>query len=174
MSRQERQVHWPYREFNKVLDQKMIEAGISITAKGRPSSLGRPNTMEFEEITGIGSDRISRWRSGYQQPTIDSLRAVARGLAPRSGADPAELQYELEVAAGRRSGDERPKPPETPASLEGKIRRARRILKSESLTPEQRARYQSMLAGYDRAYEGMLDHLLEEFERDIQGARDDQ
>src|SRR5690554_2121586 len=70
MRRQERQARWPYERFNALLDSKMLAAGIPITSRGRPSS------VVFEEITGIGNDRLSRWRSGYQQPTTDSLRDV--------------------------------------------------------------------------------------------------
>jgi hypothetical protein len=72
------------------------------------------------------------------------------------------------VAAAMKKGRE----VETPTALEGKIRRAKLILKSKSLTPEQRAKFESMLRGYERAYEGMLDELIEEFERDIDPSRE--
>jgi hypothetical protein len=61
--------------------------------------------------------------------------------------------------------------PTSISALEGKIRRARLILKSKSLTDEERAKFKSMLRGYERAYEGMLDELIEEFERDIDPTR---
>jgi len=59
----------------------------------------------------------------------------------------------------------------TMSALEGKIRRAQLILKSKSLSEEERAKFKSLLRGYQRAYEGMLDELIEEFERDIDPTR---
>lgn len=61
---------------------------------------------------------------------------------------------------------------ESMSVLEGKIRRAKLILKSKSLDEAQRAKFESMLRGYERAYEGMLDELIEEFERDIDPTRE--
>jgi len=61
---------------------------------------------------------------------------------------------------------------ESMSALEGKIRRAKLILKSKSLDDAQRAKFESMLRGYERAYEGMLDELIEEFERDIDSTRE--
>lgn len=165
MRKETRRRRWPYQEFNELLDRKSIEAGIPLTAKGRP------NSTVFEEITGVTPGRRHYWREGYNQPTTDSLRQVAEGLAPHTGDDPIELEHQLSVAAGRRSL-RRTKPSDTPASLEGKIRRAKRILESESLTDEERDRYTALLAGYNRAYEGMLDYLIQELERDIQDSRD--
>lgn len=59
----------------------------------------------------------------------------------------------------------------TMSALEGKIRRSQMILKSKSLSDEERAKFKSLLRGYERAYEGMLDELIEEFERDIDPTR---
>lgn len=167
MRKEDRRRRWPYQAFNELLDQKAIEAGIPLTAKGRP------NSTAFEEMTGVTPGRRHYWREGYNQPTTDSLRQVAEGLAPHTGDDPIELEHQLSVAAGRRSL-KRTEPSDTPASLEGKIQRAKRILESESLTDEERDRYTALLAGYNRAYEGMLDHFIQELERNIQGSRDSQ
>lgn len=164
MRKEDRQKRWPYEEFNRLLDQKMVQAGIPLTSKGTP------NTVAFEEMTGVSPGRLHYWRSGYNQPTLDSLRQVAEGLAPHTGDDPEVLLQQLEVAAGKRSAQA---PSETPASLEGKIERVDEILKSKSLTRVQRAKYRSMRASYDRAYGGMMDQLIEEFERDLQGVDED-
>ncbi len=58
------------------------------------------------------------------------------------------------------------------SALDGKIRRARSILRAKSLSDAERAKFESLLRGYERAYEGMLDQLIEEFERDIDPTRE--
>lgn len=97
MRKEERRRSWPYVEFNRFLDERMKRAGIPLTAKGTP------NTVVFGEMTGINPGRVHYWRTGDNQPTVESLRQVAEGLAPHTGDDPVELLHELEVAAGRRS-----------------------------------------------------------------------
>lgn len=160
MRKDARRRRWPYRQFNKYLDDLMIRAGIPLTSKGTP------NTVRFEEMTGVSPSRVYYWRDGYNQPTLDSLRAIANGVAPHTGDDPRTLLYELEIAAGKRSPEERP-PPEAPASLEGKVRRARAILNTETLTEQQRITYQALLDAYDRAYEEMLDQFFKRLEKDL-------
>jgi hypothetical protein len=97
MRKQDRQARWPYQEFDKYLNDLMVAAGIPL------SKQGTPNTVVFEEWTGIDPARVSRWRKGLNQPTTDSLRQVAEGLADRIGMDPTRLLITLEVKAGRRS-----------------------------------------------------------------------
>jgi hypothetical protein len=72
------------------------------------------------------------------------------------------------VAAAMKKGREA----ETPTALEGKIRRAKLILKSKTLSDQEREKFRALLTGYERAYEGMLDQLIEEFERDIDPSRE--
>lgn len=52
----------------------------------------------------------------------------------------------------------------TPTDLEGKIRRARRILEGNSLTPAQRERYEGMLVDFETAYERVVDTIIAELE----------
>jgi len=143
----------------------MIQAGIPLTSKGRP------NTMVFEDITGIGSDRVSRWRSGYQQPTIDSLRDVANALAPRTGDDPAHLQWELEIAAGRRSRVEQREP--SSASRAGPdldliIRRIKLRLDQKPPTPErQELELKLVRARRARDAKRLADELIAEIETEL-------
>lgn len=106
--------------------------------------------------SGVNRNDIDRWLKQETFPKPETVRRFCDGL----GLDYAEpsriLGWSVEA-------------PASAASLEGKIRRAKLILKSKTLTGEQRAKYESMLRGYERAYEGMLDQLIEEFERDISG-----
>jgi hypothetical protein len=91
---------WPAKEFNAYLNSLMVDAGIPL------SSQGVPNSVVFFEITGIDPGATSRWRSGKSQPTVQSLRKVAAGLAPLLGMSASALLVSLEVKAGRRSEDE--------------------------------------------------------------------
>lgn len=95
--KQSDEVKWPYQSFSKYLDGLMMSAGVPLSLHGTP------NTSVFEEITGIDSGRVSRWRQGKHQPTTESLRQIAETLGPRVGVDAAELLILLEVKAGRRS-----------------------------------------------------------------------
>jgi transcriptional regulator with XRE-family HTH domain len=110
-------------------------------------------------MSGVNRNDIDRWLNQESFPRPQTLRRFCDGL----GLDYAEPARILGWS---------PEPEETTGSLEGKIRRAKLILKSKSLTPEQRAKFESMLRGYERAYEGMLDELIEEFERDIDPTRE--
>jgi transcriptional regulator with XRE-family HTH domain len=110
-------------------------------------------------MSGVNRNDIDRWLNQETFPRAQTLRRFCDGL----GLDYAEPARILGWS---------PQPEETTGSLEGKIRRSELILKSKSLTPEQRAKFQSMLRGYQRAYEGMLDELIEEFERDIDPSRE--
>lgn len=104
--------------------------------------------------SGVNRNDIDRWLNQETFPLPQTVKRFCDGLG-LDYAEPSRIlgwSVEPEVAA---------------ASLEGKIRRAKLILKSKHLTDEQRTRYESMLRGYERAYEGMLDQLIEEFERDI-------
>lgn len=133
MRKEERQKRWPYKEFSRLLDDLMIQAGIPRTSKGTP------NTVAFEEMTGVNPGRVSYWRTGYNQPTIESLRAIAEGLAPHVGADPAALQHRLEVAAGRREDRPAESTTDLPEDLDGFIERAERLAAHPG-TPAERRR----------------------------------
>lgn len=91
---------WPAKEFNSYLNRLMVEAGIPL------STQGVPNSVIFFEMTGIDPGQTSRWRNGKAQPTVESLRKVAAGLAPRLGLSASALLVSLEMKAGRRSEDE--------------------------------------------------------------------
>lgn len=91
---------WPAEEFNAYLNGLMVDAGIPLSSKGVP------NSVVFFELTDIDPGQTSRWRSGKAQPTVESLRKVASGLAPRLGMSASALLVSLEVKAGRRSEDE--------------------------------------------------------------------
>lgn len=52
----------------------------------------------------------------------------------------------------------------TPTDLEGKIRRARKILQGDSLTPAQRERYKGMLTDFETAYERVIDTIIADLE----------
>lgn len=54
---------------------------------------------------------------------------------------------------------------ETPTALEGKIRRAKNVLKGHSLTPAQRERYEGMLRDFESAYERVIDTIIDDLER---------
>lgn len=76
-------------------------------AAGVPdSNRGTPNTTVFDELTQVSATQVGRWRSGSHQPTTESLRMVAHGLAPRAGLDPAQVLATLEIKAGRRNESE--------------------------------------------------------------------
>lgn len=138
MRKQERQARWPYEDFNEYLNRMMVAAGIPLSSKGTP------NTMVFEEITGVDSARVSRWRQGQNQPTVESLRQIVDGLAPRIGMEPAELLIELEVKAGRRSQAEaratvsRAEAQPSVDSLERRIRVIQVALERPNIKPEER------------------------------------
>lgn len=91
---------WPAEEFNAYLNGLMVDAGIPLSSKGVP------NSVVFFELTDIDPGQTSRWRSGKAQPTVESLRKVAHGLAPHLGMSASALLISLEVKAGRRSEDE--------------------------------------------------------------------
>lgn len=55
---------------------------------------------------------------------------------------------------------------QTPTALEGKIRRAKSVLKGRSLTPAQREKYEGMLRDFEAAYVRVIDTILEDLERD--------
>lgn len=55
---------------------------------------------------------------------------------------------------------------QTPTALEGKIRRAKSVLKGRSLTPAQREKYEGMLRDFEAAYERVIDTIIDELERD--------
>lgn len=55
---------------------------------------------------------------------------------------------------------------QTPTDLEGKIRRAKLVLKGRSLTPAQREKYEGMLRDFEAAYERVIDTIIEDLERD--------
>jgi transcriptional regulator with XRE-family HTH domain len=110
-------------------------------------------------MSGVNRNDIDRWLNQESFPRPQTLRRFCDGL-------------DLDYAEPARILGWSPQPEETTGSLEGKIRRAKLILKSKSLTPEQRGKFESMLRGYERAYEGMLDELIEEFERDIDPSRE--
>lgn len=138
MRKQERQGRWPYEGFNEYLNNLMVAAGIPLSAKGTP------NTMVFEEITGVDSARVSRWRQGQNQPTVESLRQVADSLAPLVGMDRSSLLAELEVKAGRRSQAEAqasvPQSAGAPAvdNIERRIRLIQIALDRPKIKPEER------------------------------------
>jgi len=118
---------------------------------------------KIADKAGLSRKDLYRWLDPAQAPKSPrsaTIRRICEGL---------EIDYAEAAAAF--GWTEKPAP-DTPSQLEGKIRRARLILKSKSLTDEQRAKYESMLRGYERAYEGMLDELIEEFERDIDPSRE--
>lgn len=139
MRKDERRKRWPYETFSERLDELMVQAGIPLTSKGTP------NTVAFEEMTGVSPGRVSYWRTGYNQPTIESLRAIAEGLAPHVGVDPLALQHELEVAAGRRSG--RPAEQfELPDDLDGFLERARRLAAHPGTSEERRRELKASIA----------------------------
>jgi len=105
-------------------------------------------------MSGVNRNDIDRWLNQETFPRAQTLRRFCDGL-------------NLDYAEPARILGWSPQPEDTTGSLEGKIRRARLILKSKSLSPERRAELTSLLRGYERAYEGMLDQFIEEFERDI-------
>lgn len=118
---------------------------------------------KIADKAGLSRKDLYRWLDPAQAPKSPrsaTIRRICEGLG---------IEYaEAAVALG---WTEKPVP-ESPSQLEGKIRRAKLILRSKSLTEAQRAKYESMLRGYERAYEGMLDQLIEEFERDINPTRE--
>lgn len=61
---------------------------------------------------------------------------------------------------------------QTPTALEGKIRRAKMVLRGRSLTPAQREKYEGMLRDFEAAYERVIDTIIEDLERD-EAQRDD-
>lgn len=55
---------------------------------------------------------------------------------------------------------------QTPTALEGKIRRAKLVLRGQTLTPAQREKYEGMLRDFEAAYERVIDTIIEDLERD--------
>jgi len=54
----------------------------------------------------------------------------------------------------------------TPLDLEGKIRRAKLVLKGKTLTSLQRQKYEGMLRDFEAAYERVIDTIIDDLERD--------
>ncbi|KPC69584.1 hypothetical protein ADL26_18055, partial [Thermoactinomyces vulgaris] len=104
---------------------------------------------------GLSRKDLYRWLNPAEapkNPKVETLQRICDGLG---------LQYaDVSEALGWTNSA-------SMSDLEGKIRRAKLILRSKSLSEQEREKFRSMLAGYERAYEGMLDQLIEEFERDI-------
>lgn len=140
MRKQDDQPKWPFQEFSQFLNGLMVQAGIPLTGEGSP------NTVVFEELTGVSPGQISRYRKGKNQPTVESLRKIAAGLAPRLDVDPAALLISLEVRAGRRSEAEVRAGAQARAvgegaplrDPEGYIRRARELASHEGTDEERR------------------------------------
>ncbi|WP_460541400.1 hypothetical protein [Glycomyces halotolerans] len=158
---------WAHGEFMKYLDELSRAAGVP------DSRRGTPNTTILEDLTGVRPTQIGRWRAGSHQPTTDSLRMIANGLAPRAGRDPAQVLVTLEVKAGRRSEAEAraatgEPTPEAVESVEAIIRRARALATSPHLTDEERAPYVAMVEMYERDLQRMkddLDDLMKRYEQ---------
>jgi len=135
MPKDQRRARWPYKEFGEYLNELMVAAGIPMAKQG-------PNTVVFEELTGVDPGRVSRWRQGLNQPTVESLRQIAEGLAPRLRRDPLEVLRALEVKAGRRSEAEAGTVVSPPAATESDLDRMIRLievaLEKPKLTAEER------------------------------------
>lgn len=114
----------------------------------------------ISEKSGLSRKDLYRWLNPAEapkNPKVETLQRICDGLG---------LQYaDVSEALGWTN-------PVSMGDLEGKIKRARLILKSKSLSDQEREKFRAMLAGYERAYEGMLDQLIEEFERDIDPTRE--
>src|SRR5688500_305694 len=76
---------WPAKECNTYVNALMVDAGIPL------SSQGVANSVVFFDMTGTDPGQTSRWRNGKAQPTVESLRKVAAGLAPRLGLSASAL-----------------------------------------------------------------------------------
>jgi transcriptional regulator with XRE-family HTH domain len=170
MRKQDGQVRWPYVEFNKLLNELMVEAGIPL------SSQGTPNTVVFEEMTGVDPGRVSRWRQGKNQPTVESLRQIAEGLAPHIGASSASLLIRLEVKAGRRSesealasGQQEQSTPPLPRDLEGFIERARLLAAQSGTSPRRRQVLEAQIKDAEVALKASR-ALLKPFEDMLRGS----
>jgi transcriptional regulator with XRE-family HTH domain len=138
----ELEARWPYKDFNAYLNQLMVDAGIPLSDKS-----GMPNTMRFEEITGIDPARVSRWRSGKTQPTTQSLRQIAENLAPLIDLDASTLLAILEIKAGRRSEAEAlvSGVDGSDPALQGFIRRALLMVADPALPEERRREIQASI-----------------------------
>lgn len=156
---------WPHEEFIATLDELSRAAGIPDSHKGTP------NTTVFYDWTGVSPTQSGRWRSGDHQPTTESLRMVAYGLAPRAGLDPAKVLATLEIKAGRRRESElvavtaEPEAaPEAPHGFDDKIRLIEMRLAQKPPTEERRQLERALLRARQARDlgESMLDEALSE------------
>ena len=113
----------------------------------------------ISEKSGLSRKDLYRWLNPAEapkNPKVETLQRICDGLGLQYADVSEALGWTTPVSIG---------------DLEGKIHRARLILRSKTLTEAQRDKFRAMLAGYERAYEGMLDEVIEEYERDIDPTR---
>jgi transcriptional regulator with XRE-family HTH domain len=119
--------------------------------------------MSLREVarkSGVSHTQIYRWMGkpaskGYSDPQSETVRQFCERL---------KLPYE--EAAVILGWTKKQDPAPSIDDLEGKIRRAKLVLRSKSLTPAQREKYEGMLRDFEAAYERVIDTIIEDLERD--------
>lgn len=114
---------------------------------------------------GLNRKDLYRWLDPEEipkSPRSATIRRICDGLN-LDYSEPARIMGWDLLESGPSGG--------APTALEGKIARARALLRT-NLSPAQRAEYEKMLAGYERVYERMLDDFFEQIEADIAQSRE--
>lgn len=109
---------------------------------------------------GFNRKDLYRWLNPEEIPTSPrsaTIRRICDGLN-LDYSEPARIMGWDVLESGPSGG--------APTALEGKIARARALLRT-NLSPAQRAEYEKMLASYERVYERMLDDFFEQIEADL-------
>lgn len=122
---------------------------------------------EVARVSGVSHTQIYRWMGkpkskGYSDPQSETVRQFCKRL---------KLPYEeaAVILGWTKKRDGSP----SLTDLEEKIRRAKKALEWKSLTPEQREKYEGMLADFEAAYGRVVDTILEDLERENAAAGDD-
>lgn len=109
---------------------------------------------------GLSRKDFYRWLEPDQipkNPRPRTVRRICEGLGEPYAVPARILGF---------TDDEAPAERDNASALEAKIKRARAMARSPHLNDDERAQYAALLHGYERAYERMLDDLIERYEGD--------
>lgn len=109
---------------------------------------------------GLSRKDLYRWLEPAtipKHPKAATVRRICEGLGEPYAVPARILGF---------TDDEVPAERDNASALEAKVKRARAMARSPHLNDDERAQYAALLRGYERAYERMLDDLIERYEGD--------